>query len=84
MRPLPNATIDFRIGNERYAQRAWNHVPRVGDCLLLGAGKDRFKSDHNGDALFQVKQVTWGAENSLDKAAEVQRVIVHIEHVADD
>lgn len=81
MSRFPPISIDFRIGQEKYARRAWHAVPRVGDCVLLGAGKDRFPADHNGDAMFKVRQVTWGAEGEFDKSGERQVVIVHVEHV---
>lgn len=81
MSRMPSITVDFRIGEKRYARRFWHAVPRVGDCVLLGAGKNRFPADHNGDAMFRVLQVTWGAESKIDSLSDKQVVIVHVEHV---
>lgn len=76
----PKIRIDFRIGQERWARRSWWAVPRVGDFVILGAGNGRFPPDHNGDAMFAVKQVTWGAENPDERDRGWMTAIVHIEH----
>lgn len=81
MTRMPPITVDFRIGEERYARRYWHAVPRTGEFVLLGAGKDRFPADQNGDAMFRVLQVTWGAESKIDAISDKQVVIVHVEHV---
>lgn len=81
MTSLPPIKVDFRIGSEKYALRHWFAVPRVDEYVILGAGKDRYPADHNGDALFKVKQVTWGAESESDRNVDRQTVIVHVEHV---
>lgn len=80
MTTFPKIRIDFRIGAEKWARRSWWAVPRVGDYVLLGAGKDRFPPDHNGDAMFKVKQIVWGAESQDDHDAGYQTVIAIVEH----
>lgn len=77
----PKIRIDFRIGNEKYARRTWFAVPRVGDCVILGAGRDRFPADANGDTGFLVKQIIWGAESKEDRDRDWMTVIVRIEHI---
>ena len=52
--------IRFYIGNENWAVRYWAAVPRVGDEVMLGAGKDRFQADRYGKAAFVVRRVVWG------------------------
>lgn len=84
MRHTPKIKISFRIGHEKWSQRVWWAAPRVGDVVILGAGKDRFKPDHNGDALFRVDQVTWGAESPDEESVGWQSVICHISHIPDD
>ena len=84
MTTRPKIIVSFRLGREEWARRMWWAVPRVGDCVILGAGKDRFPADHNGDAVFVVKQVTWGSESKTDADADWQGVICHIEHLPEE
>lgn len=77
----PKITCDFRIGTEKYARRSWWAAPRVGDHVILGAGKNRFPADHNGDAMFLIVQATWGAESPQEASCDRQTVILHIKHV---
>lgn len=46
----------------QYAVRFWNHIPRVGDEVILNAGK-RYVPDGHGKAFFMVKRVVFGAES---------------------
>ena len=82
-RHYPKIIVRFRIFGEAtdWASRTWWAAPRLGDHVILGAGKDRFPPDHNGDAIFKVVAVVWGAETSDESDRYWQRVIVMIEHV---
>jgi len=49
-----------------YAGRFWSHVPRVGDEIMLNAGK-RYEADSSGKTAFVVERVVWGVEGTRDR-----------------
>jgi len=55
--------ISFFIDGKPWARKLWASVPRVGDEVMLGAGRnDEFSPDAHGKASFCVKRVVWGVE----------------------
>lgn len=48
-----------------YAGRSYFHAPRVGDEIMLNAGR-RYVADTHGKAAFLVKRVVWGVEGPND------------------
>ncbi len=76
-------TVNFYIKSsprEKYAVRFWQYVPRVGECVLLGAG-GKFEADHNGDAMFMIHQICWGVESKMQASYDKQAINVYIEHI---
>lgn len=62
------ASVTFYLESEPttpYAKRQWDYIPRVGECVLLGAG-GKYPADRNGLAMFMIKQICWGV-NLLNK-----------------
>ena len=74
--------IAFFVGNEKWAVRYWAAVPRVGDEVMLGAGKDRFEADPFGKAAFRVKRVVWGVEPLDASINDRQDVNVEVEPIS--
>lgn len=71
-----NAVIAFFLDGERYALRQWSHVPRVGDEVMLGAGRDR-----PGEKMAcRVVRVVWGVEAETDPH-NLQFINIEIERV---
>ncbi|MBO6901416.1 MAG: hypothetical protein JJ864_08720 [Rhizobiaceae bacterium] len=58
-------SIRFFDAHGEYAARYWSHVPRVGDEIMLSAGK-RYGPDKSGKAAFIVVRVVWGVEGPDD------------------
>lgn len=58
-------SIRFFDGQGAYASRYWAHVPRVGDEVMLGAGR-KYEPDASGKAVFKVARVVWGVEGPDD------------------
>lgn len=69
--------IKFFVGREAYAARYLDQVPRVGDEIMLGAGKS-FEADKDGKAAFKVIRVVWGVERPRSNR---QAVNIELEHI---
>ena len=50
-----------------YAARYWHHVPRQGDEIMLGVGRDfDFPRDSAGKAAFRIVRCVYGTEGPND------------------
>ena len=63
---MSKVSIRFFDAHGEYASRYWEHIPRVGDEIMLMAGK-RYVPDVYGKAAFLVKRLAWGVEGPNDR-----------------
>lgn len=69
--------VAFFLDGEKYAMRLWQHIPRVGDEVMLGAGR---KAPAGEKIACIVKRVVWGVEAETDPV-DFQAVNIEIERV---
>lgn len=65
-----------------WAGAVMNGVPRVGDEIMLGAGRNgEFPHDKDGKAAFRITRVIWGVEpaDARNRIASLDYVNVEIE-----
>jgi hypothetical protein len=80
MERSPEVEIGFFVGQNKYAVRRWPSVPRVGDQVMLGAGKD-YPADAFGKAAFVVVRVVWGVEAVDAHRYDPQAVNIEVEPI---
>ncbi len=74
------ASVTFYLESDPttpYAKRQWDYIPRVGECVLLGAG-GKYPADRNGLAMFMIKQICWGCESPQQESYGKQSVKIYV------
>lgn len=66
MTNVPPVEIYFHLKGKRHAYRAWHHVPRVGDKVVLDTG------------MYKVADVAWfdGSDENIRPVAVIVSIVV--------